>query len=236
MAHLLRADLIPPAYAPSKEIRAIKRVLRQRMFFVRVRTRAKNRIHALLVPHAVPRPEVRDLFGVTGRRWLQSLTLPAPDGTLLAEDLEVLGVLDTRIATTEELIAQLGKGDDLVHVLKTLPGIGDFFAVLIRYEVDEMRRFNSPAQFASYIGLVPATYASGDRMGHGHLTKRGNHWLRWALVEAVRPATQRSPSLRRFYDRLKARRGTKAARVATARKLAELTWYVWTERRPYQER
>ncbi len=81
LAHLLRADLIPPAYAPSKETRAIKRVLRQRMFFVRVRTMAKNRIHALLVQHAVPRPEVSDLFGVTGRRWLQSLTLPEPDGT-----------------------------------------------------------------------------------------------------------------------------------------------------------
>ncbi len=236
LAHLLRADLIPPAYAPSKETRAIKRVLRQRMFFVRVRTMAKNRIHALLVQHAVPRPEVSDLFGVTGRRWLQSLTLPEPDGTLLAEDLEFLGVLDARIAATEELIAQLGKGDDLIHLLKTLPGIGDFFAVLIRYEVDEMHRFNSPAQFASYVGLVPATYASGDRMVHGRLTKLGNHWLRWALVEAARPASQASPSLRRFYERLKARRGTKAARVATARKLAELTWYVWIERRPYQER
>jgi transposase len=121
-------------------------------------------------------------------------------------------------------------------LLKTLPGIGDSFAVLIRYEVDEMRRFNSPAQFASYTGLVPSTYASGDRMVHGRLTKLGNHWLRWAFVEAVRPATQRSPSLCRFYERLKARRGKKAARVATARKLAELTWYVWTESRPYQER
>lgn len=32
LAHLLRADLIPEAYAPSKDVRAIKRVLRQRMF------------------------------------------------------------------------------------------------------------------------------------------------------------------------------------------------------------
>src|SRR5712692_4245562 len=38
LAHLLRADLIPEAYAPSKEVRARKRVLRQRMFFVRMRT------------------------------------------------------------------------------------------------------------------------------------------------------------------------------------------------------
>jgi transposase len=48
LAHLLRAGLIPAAYAPGKEVRATKRVLRQRLFFVRVRTMLKNRIQALL--------------------------------------------------------------------------------------------------------------------------------------------------------------------------------------------
>jgi transposase len=48
LAHLLRADLIPEAYAPSKDVRAIKRVLRQRMFLVRLRTMVKNRVRALL--------------------------------------------------------------------------------------------------------------------------------------------------------------------------------------------
>jgi len=46
LAHLLRADLIPQAYAPSIGVRARKRVLRQRMFLVRVRTMVKNRIKA----------------------------------------------------------------------------------------------------------------------------------------------------------------------------------------------
>lgn len=99
-----------------------------------------------------------------------------------------------------------------------------------------MQRFHSPAQFASYVGLVPSTYARGDRMVHGHLTKLGNQWLRWAFVEAVQPATRVSPALRRFYERLHTRRGTKAACTAVACKLAELTWYVWTERRRSEER
>ena len=49
LAQLLRANLIPVAYARSKETRAIKRVLRQRLFFVRIQTMLKNRIHALLL-------------------------------------------------------------------------------------------------------------------------------------------------------------------------------------------
>lgn len=57
LAHLLRADLIPTAYAPSKEIRALKRVLRQRMFIVRTRVSVKNRIRALLTAFGGSRTE-----------------------------------------------------------------------------------------------------------------------------------------------------------------------------------
>ncbi len=116
LAHLLRADLIPTAYAPSKDVRAIKRVLRQRLFFVRVQTMVKTRIWALLSQHAVEFPKVGDLYGQAGLRWLRSL-----------------------------------------------PGIGDFLSVLIRYEVDDITRFREAKKLASYTGLIPSTYASGPR-------------------------------------------------------------------------
>lgn len=58
LAHLLRADLVPEAYAPSKEIRAVKRVLRQRMFFVQFQTKVKNciRCSAPARPRSGTRP------------------------------------------------------------------------------------------------------------------------------------------------------------------------------------
>lgn len=235
LVHLLRADLIPAAYAPSKEIRASKRVLRQRMFFVRLRTMVKNRIRALLSQHAVPLPEVSDLYGKAGRAWLRTLTLPDPDGSLLHEDLELLDVLAQRIAATEAMITELAVDDEAVGWLASLPGIGAFFSVLIRYEVDDITRFREAKKFASYTGLVPSTYASGQRQVHGRLTKQGNKYLRWAFIEAVTPAICSSPFLRRSYEQLKARLGAKEARTATARKLAELAWTVWTERRNWHE-
>jgi len=236
LAHLLRADLIPEAYAPSKEVRAVKRVLRQRMFFVRLRTMVKNRIRSLLAQHAVKLPEVSDLFGKAGWRWLEELRLPEPDASLLREDAKLLKVLGEQIAATEVLIGKLASGDEAVGWLSSLPGIGSFFSVLIRYEADDVSRFREAKKFAAYTGLVPSTYASGARMVHGRLTKQGNKWLRWAFVEAVGPALRASPSLRRYHARLKARRGAKDAQVATARKLAELAWTVWTEGRIYVER
>ncbi len=235
LAHLLRADLIPEAYAPSKESRAVKRVLRQRMFFVRLQTMMKNRIRALLSQHAMALPEVSDLFGKAGLAWLRALELPDPDGRLFREDIALLGVLQERITATDSVIADLAAADEAVRWLASLPGIGDFLSVLIRYEVEDINRFGEAKKFASYTGLVPSTYASGERMIHGRLTKQGNKWLRWAFIEAVTPAVRKSPYIRRYYERMKARRGRKDARTATARKLVELAWIVWTEQRGYRE-
>jgi transposase len=237
LARLLRADLIPEAYTPSKEVRATKRVLRQRMFLVRLRTMVKNRVRALLSQHGITPPPVSDLFGKKGLLWLrEEPDLPDPDEWLLREDVELAETLKAKIRSTEGLIKELAEGDEAVGWLRTLPGVGEFFSVLIRHEVGEMDRFPSPKKFASYTGLVPSTYASGKRVTHGRLTKEGNKWLRWAFVEAVSPAVRSSPCLRASYERIKARRGTKDARTATTRKLSELAWAVCTERREYEER
>lgn len=236
LAHLLRADLIPEAYAPSKDVRAIKRVLRQRLFLVRVQTMVKNRIRALLSQHAVALPDVSDLYGKAGLRWLQTLQLPDPDGRLLQGELTLLQVLKERIAVTDTMIKDLAAGDEIIRWLGSLPGIGIFLAVLIRYEVAEITRFSEAKKFAGYTGLIPATFGTGPRLVHGRLVNQGNKWLRWAFIEAVTPAITHDVSLRRYYDKIKARRGTADARTATARKLAELAWTVWTQRRRYEYR
>lgn len=203
LAHLLRADLIPEAYACPAEIRALKRVLRQRMFLVRIGTMIKNRIQALLHQHDLRKPEVSDLFGASGRRWMESLHLPSPDGEILSCDLALLDEVRERISSSEGLIKTLSRGDQPVKWLRSMPGIGDLFSVLIRCEVGDISRFRSPAKFAAYTGLIPSTYASGGRIYHGRITKQGNKYLRWAFIEAVTPAIRVSPELRSYYERIK---------------------------------
>src|SRR5437773_5833049 len=48
LATLLRGDLVARAYVPSKPTRQRKEVLRQRLYWARLRTRVRNRIHALI--------------------------------------------------------------------------------------------------------------------------------------------------------------------------------------------
>lgn len=196
----------------------------------------KNRIRALLSQHEVRMPEVSDLFGKVGLTWLETVELTQPDGALLQEGRELLVFLKAKVNATEKLIQELAKNDPAVPWLKSLPGVGVFLSVLIRWEVDDIKRFPTAKQFASYTGLVPSTYASSKRVVHGGLTKQGNKWLRWAFIEAITPAVRSSPTLACFYQKLKQRRGAKDARAATARKLAELTWTIWNEQRCYIER
>ena len=97
LAHLLRANLIPRAQARSKELRALKRVLRQRVWVVRARVSVKNRIRALLTQHSVELPDLKVLFCPSGMDWLWQVRLPASDGELFKEHLRCLAFLDSRV-------------------------------------------------------------------------------------------------------------------------------------------
>ncbi|RKY87794.1 hypothetical protein DRQ11_05350 [candidate division KSB1 bacterium] len=88
-------------------------------------------------------------------------------------------------------------------LLKTIPGIGDIIAFLIRYEIDDIERFSSAKKLCSYAGIVPSTYSSGGKTYHGRIAKQRNKWLRWALAEASHKVIVKSPSLRSYYNKIK---------------------------------
>jgi transposase len=239
LCDLLRSNLLPEAYVPSKETREAKNVLRQRMFFVRVQTMVKNRVHTILDRHPEvlsEAPDVSDLFGATGMEWLNHLTLLGQDNRLLASELELLCMLKRQISKSNGIVKELAKGDRRVKLLRSIPGLGPFFSVLVAKEIDDIARFRDEKKLCAYAGLVPSTYASGGKVFHGRITKLGNKWLRWALIEAVPPAIRSDPDLFRYYQRLKARKGANAATVATARRLLTIAYRVLKQERLYEER
>lgn len=127
------------------------------------------------------------------------------------------------------------KANGNVKMLKTIPGIGEFFARLIDAEIDDIARFRNPKKLAAYAGLVPSTYSSGGKTFHGKIIKQGNKWLRWAFVEAVTPAIASNAQLRAQYEQLKFR-GVNKARVAIARKLLTIALQILRDQRAYEPR
>jgi len=193
LAHLLRTELLPEAYVAKPETRQIRSLLRQRMFLVRLRTMVKNRIFGMLdrYPELAQGRPTEEVFGKEGLEYLRQIPVKEIDRRMLDEDLELLEELNRHIGRSEDWIEGLAEEDERVRLLKTIPGIGKFFSVLIVYEVDDIKRFRHEKKFFSYMGLVPSTYSSGGRTFHGRLTKQGNKYLRWAMVEAVWPAKRK---------------------------------------------
>jgi len=185
--------MVPEAYACSNQAWDRRQLLRQRAALVKMQTTVKNRIHALvdLHPDAVPeRPEASDLFGKLAMEWLRALELPAPDRRRLNQLLEVYEFLHRQIQRTDGDVRQVVRSDVRCQWLKTMPGIGDFFAALILAEVDDIKRFPKSKHFVSYTGLVSRRDQSAETDRGRRIHKRGSKWLRWAFVEAAIPATR----------------------------------------------
>ena len=118
----------------------------------------------------------------------------------------------------------------------TRPGQNDLGH--IDREIGDWRRFNNRRQIASYTGLCPGEYSSGQKRLQGCVTKHGNPRLRAALVELAWRMVRFQPhyrAVRKWKERLaKGTLTTGAARkkaiVALARQLAVDLWRVRTGR------
>jgi transposase len=235
--------MVPEAYVCGDEAWDRRQGLRQRAALVKMQTSVKNRVHALVDqhPNALPaRPEATDLFGSLGMQWLREVVLPETDRGRLDQLLEVYTFLHDQVRQSDAQVRQMVKADVRCGYLATMPGIGDFFAALILAEVDDIRRFPTSKDFVSYTGLVPGRDRSDEVDKPRRMHKRGSKWLRWALVEAAIPATRSNLALKNLYDRVVRKKGPKAgpnvAKVAVARKLAEIVYRILVEERPYEVR
>ena len=237
LAHLLRSDLIPEVYHRDKKNRGFQRILRQRVFFVATRTRVKNRITSLI---AQQNDEIRekachlkDLFSKAGMEFLQSIKLSLSDQKLLDELLKLNRHLERRIKESNDLVESLYTGMEEARLIRTIPGFGRFFSVLVATEIGDVGRFERAEKLHSYAGVIPSTYTSGDRSYHGKMIKQGNKWLRWAAVEAVWPAIRSDFDLKLFYQRQVRRKSANSAKMATAKRLLTIIYKVLKERREY---
>lgn len=238
LAHLLRADLIPQAYAPDSETRGRKNLLRYRSSLTAMKVRIKNIIHSVLTRNHIEDKgftSLSDKFGKQGLSYLRSVTFKGEDTAIVNNYLDLLEETERKIKAAEKQIRAVCREDKICTLLKSIPGIGDILAVTIRYEIDEIGRFMSAGKLCSYAGLVPSTYSSGNRTYQGKITKQGNKWLRWAMIEAAQKAPLNDLWLRGFYQRI-AKHGKKIARVAVARKLLEIIYRVWKEEKPYYKK
>ena len=237
LARLLMADLIPQAHLRKGDNRVKQRVIRHRAFWIVIRTRVKCRIHDLvdnqLWPPEILKAKPRSLFSKKGMKWLTSLEWAKEEDREIVEScLRVIETINGEISVSNQMVEEIYKGDMDAQLLSTIPGIGVTLAMLISTEIDGIERFPSASKLCSYTGLVPVTHSSGGRTYYGRTTGR-KPWLRWALLEALVPASYGDVETRQRLNDLRKRKAANVAQIAVARWLLKVVYYVLKEKRPY---
>jgi transposase len=222
LATLLRGDMIPEVYIPDDTIRELRELLQHRQGLVKMRTEAKNRVHALLIKRGF-RHQFSDLFIKAGLKWLDTLDLGSTGNFELRQLLCDIKHLSEQIAMCEKRLWKFEKILPEAKLAQTMLGMGRLSSLMVMAGIVDINRFPDPKKLASYAGLVPSLSQSGDTSRNGKITKQGSKFIREGMVIAAGAAIKRpGTKMRRFYDRVAKRRGANTAKVALARKM--LCW------------
>jgi len=201
LAKLLLLDEVPPVWVPSAEVQAWRSLIERRQQFLGERTRAKNRLRALLKSEGIVAP--KGLWTNRGLAWLTAQSFPTASETL-QRDLLVQQVvfLNGALKTIERGLAAYAAQHSGVQVLLTIPGVGIRTAEAVVAYIDDPQRFTVKNAIGSYFGLVPSQDESGGRNRLGHITRQGPATVRKLLTEAAWQSIRRSPEVRAQFERL----------------------------------
>jgi len=147
---------------------------------------------------------------------------------LVAQQLGHIDYLDEVIARlSAEIAERLRPFEDALIRLDTINGVGRMTAEVIVAELGtDMSRFPSDRHAASWAALCPGNHESAGKRQSGK-TRKGNRYLRTALVEAAQAAGRsRNTYLSAQYHRLAARRGKKKAAVAVAHSILVISYHL----------
>jgi transposase len=227
LADGLRRDIYRSrVYIPPPAIAALRETLARRRHFVRLQTLASNA--AKHVVRASGQAAVARARLNTARGWTRLATAlsahPSPHAAV-ARHAALWHCAAAQVQELEDLLAaQRTAFAPALARLETIPGVGPIVSTTLLAALADAPRFPSAKHAASYAGLVPATYQSGDRAAHGRITKRGSAELRAMACEAAHHARHPAHPLHAVFVRHCVRHGYRRAIIAVAHKLVRIAF------------
>ena len=224
----LRRDIYTSmVYVPSREARQLRTLLYRRRHFVRLCTSQVNAAKSILRSEGVIIS-----FGclTTWASWeklLSRIEDPFFKDMVLMH-AEVWREAQDKVEKLEEKLKFVSRAFKGVYDhLVTIPGVGKITALTFIAVIADPFRFPASGEVVSYLGLSPSGWETGDRVVHGHITKRGNAELRAMLVETAHHASNVKHPLNPYFSRVCAKHGYKKAVVYIAQRLSRILWRMW---------
>jgi transposase len=233
LAQLSTSNQLPQVYLPEQRVRQWRSLIHYRQRLVTRRTAVKNRIRSILEVEGIPTPpgmKVWTRSGLADLRakacsWLETDAENLWRGELW-EELDQFDRLTASLNRVEQRLGLLAEGDPRVKQLRTIPGVGPRLAEAVVALVDDPHRFRKGKQVASYLGLVPRQYQSGQMDRQGRISGQGDRRVRGLLIEVAWIGQRYNPWMRETFERVcgGSRTRRKIAVVAVARRLVIRCW------------
>jgi transposase len=248
LAVLFRGGLLRFVQPPTPETEGLRDLLRCRDDIRCARTAARHRVAKQLLRHGRIFREGKKAWTLTHRAWVNRQQLDDPLAhEALSQMLTHLDSLDRQLATLDAQLEHVARQDRWawhVEKLRAFRGIATLTALGLIAEIGDFARFSHPRELASWLGITPSEYSSGDQQHRGHITKSGNRHARRLLTEAAwhyrhpprRPASGPDPSdrawqaqIRLFQRHRHLTQQGKRSTVVTVAVARELAGFLWAE-------
>jgi transposase len=234
IAVLLRGGMLPQAYVYPHEMRATRDLLRRRMYLMHHRAEAIAHIQITNSQYNLPEFG-KKLTYAANRADVASRFLDESVRRTVEVDLDLVDQYDEQLRELELYLERHAKVDDpaTFYRLRSIPGVGKILALVLMYEIHDIRRFGRVGQFLSYARLVRCAHESaGKQRGYGG-AKIGNAHLKWAFSEATCLLLRELPQAKGFVERKARKHGKGKALSILAAKLGRAVYYLLKRKEPF---
>jgi transposase len=226
----------------SEEQQAVLMVHRARKLVIANRTAQVNQIHGFLGEYGIVAPTGPARLRSALPRILEDAEngLPQLARQVLTDLLERFRAFDEQVKGYDRQIRQIAQASEPARRLMKVPGIGAQTATAVVANIGgDPHVYGSGRSYAASLGITPTQNSSGDTERLGHITRRGDTYVRTLLVHGARAymrvVDKKNDRTSAWARRLVQRRHVNVAVVAYAAKLARIAWAILahgTEYRP----
>ncbi len=135
-----------------------------------------------------------------------------------------------------EISARIQRRKNDLASAMSVPGMGFISSTAILAEIGDYTDFKNPEKLAAWCGLVPSLYQSAEKVVLGGITKQGSKHIRRMLIQVAYAISRtKNSKLKRFFLRIQAKKGSKVAAVALARKVLCILHHLLMNQEMYLE-
>ena len=258
---MLRGGMFPIAYAYPKAKRAVRDLLRRRLFFVRQRAELsvhlQNTNHQYNINEPLTSSRMRS---ETYRNTIPEKFSAPATLKMVNADLFMFQAYHDIITKLEFQIEDMMEIQDpySFSLLRSIPGLGFILPLTILYEIDSISRFPDVGKFISYCRLVKCAHESAGKKEKGRerrlkagkmlrwsilsesrsqpcvdRNKIGNVHLKWAFSEGAVLFLRNNERGQKWHEQLVSRYGKAKAMSLIAQKLARTVFYMLKRKEPF---